>query len=202
MALINCPECGRQNISDTAIACPQCGFAIREYTETRQQEQTKELQFDATKQKVAIVYTKQGISNCNKIICIAAFMGIGAFLLALFNKGVNSVVVPCFVIFWSMVASILVSSIIGVKRQNDMALIVSDFHEFERQIQKRSRANAKYQSAVEAAMNSISLKCPICGSTETERISENNRAFSVAVFGLASSKIGKQYECKACKHKW
>lgn len=202
MALINCPECGKQNISDTAMACPQCGFAIREYTEIRQREQTKMLQFEATKHKVAIEYTKQEISNCNKIMCIAAFVGIGSFLLALLNKGVNSVVIPCFVIFWSMVASILVSSVIVIKRQNDMALIASDFREFERQIQKRSRANAKYQSAVEAVMNSIPQKCPICGSTETERISENNRAFSVAVFGLASSKIGKQYECKTCKHKW
>lgn len=27
MALIKCPECGR-NVSDTANACPNCGFAI------------------------------------------------------------------------------------------------------------------------------------------------------------------------------
>ena len=27
MALVNCPECGRQ-VSDTAKACPGCGFAI------------------------------------------------------------------------------------------------------------------------------------------------------------------------------
>lgn len=28
MALINCPECGRENVSDKAIACPTCGFPI------------------------------------------------------------------------------------------------------------------------------------------------------------------------------
>lgn len=26
MALIKCPECGRENVSDTANACPGCGF--------------------------------------------------------------------------------------------------------------------------------------------------------------------------------
>ena len=31
MALVKCPECGRENVSDTAEACPNCGFAIRDY---------------------------------------------------------------------------------------------------------------------------------------------------------------------------
>lgn len=29
-----------------------------------------------------------------------------------------------------------------------------------------------------------------------------DRAVSVAAWGLASGKIGKQYECKKCGHKW
>lgn len=28
MALIKCPECGREGVSDSAISCPQCGFQI------------------------------------------------------------------------------------------------------------------------------------------------------------------------------
>ena len=31
MALIKCPECGKENVSDTAKACPECGFNIAEY---------------------------------------------------------------------------------------------------------------------------------------------------------------------------
>lgn len=46
------------------------------------------------------------------------------------------------------------------------------------------------------------LKCPVCGSTNVAKISTLNRSVSVATVGLASSKIGKQYECKNCKHKW
>ena len=202
MALISCPECGKQNISDTALACPQCGFAVKKHTEIRQRERTKGLHFEATKQKAAIKYIKQEISNCNRIMCIAAFTGAGSFLLALFNKGVNSVVIPCFIVFWSMVAAILVASIIGIKRHNDMELIADNFHKFEQKMQKRNRANTKYQLAIDAVMNAVPHNCPVCGSTDTNRISENSRAFSVAVFGLASSKIGKQYECKSCKHKW
>ena len=44
--------------------------------------------------------------------------------------------------------------------------------------------------------------CPVCGSKKVKRISTLNRGFSVYLLGLASSKIGKQYECDSCKHKW
>ena len=45
--------------------------------------------------------------------------------------------------------------------------------------------------------------CPICNSKENvKRISTLNRSVSVFFSGLASSKIGKQYECTHCKHKW
>ena len=45
-------------------------------------------------------------------------------------------------------------------------------------------------------------KCPTCGSTNVKHISTLNRAVSIGVFGLFSSKIGKSYECQNCKAKW
>ena len=33
MALIKCPECGRESVSEFAEICPECGFAIRDYFE-------------------------------------------------------------------------------------------------------------------------------------------------------------------------
>ena len=45
-------------------------------------------------------------------------------------------------------------------------------------------------------------KCPTCGSTNVKHISTLNRAVSIGVFGLFSSKIGKNYECLHCKAKW
>ena len=43
--------------------------------------------------------------------------------------------------------------------------------------------------------------CPICGKKDNVvRISSLNRTASVATFGLASAKIGKQYTCTHCKH--
>lgn len=33
MALIKCPECGRENVSDSAEMCPACGFGVKNYFE-------------------------------------------------------------------------------------------------------------------------------------------------------------------------
>lgn len=59
---------------------------------------------------------------------------------------------------------------------------------------------AAVQSDLQSSFQSI--KCPVCGSTRVNKISTANRLTSVFAFGLASSKIGKQYECKSCRHKW
>lgn len=45
-------------------------------------------------------------------------------------------------------------------------------------------------------------KCPICGSTDISKISTLNRAVSVGVLGLASSKIGKTHKCNKCGSTW
>lgn len=33
MALVKCPECGKENISDAAPVCPSCGYGIKEHFE-------------------------------------------------------------------------------------------------------------------------------------------------------------------------
>lgn len=45
-------------------------------------------------------------------------------------------------------------------------------------------------------------KCPHCGSYKTYKISTTSRVVSTTALGLASDKIGKQYACHDCQHKW
>lgn len=42
------------------------------------------------------------------------------------------------------------------------------------------------------------IQCPYCKSYYTEKISTINRGASTVAFGLASSKIGKQWHCNNC----
>lgn len=61
---------------------------------------------------------------------------------------------------------------------------------------------AAHKAAEQCRMNPNNIHCPTCGSNKIEKISGVSRAASVGVFGLASSKIGKTFECKSCGYKW
>lgn len=43
------------------------------------------------------------------------------------------------------------------------------------------------------------VSCPYCHSTDVSKIGTVNRAVSVGMVGVASSKIGKQWHCNKCK---
>lgn len=43
------------------------------------------------------------------------------------------------------------------------------------------------------------ITCPYCQSTNIKKISKTSRFVSTGLFGLASSKIGKQWHCNSCK---
>lgn len=42
------------------------------------------------------------------------------------------------------------------------------------------------------------VTCPYCQSTNTKKISGTSRFVSTGLFGLASSKVGKQWHCNKC----
>lgn len=58
------------------------------------------------------------------------------------------------------------------------------------------------QNSERKKYNNYVLECPICHSKNVKKISTASRALSVGMVGMASSKIGKQYECDNCHHKW
>ena len=69
----------------------------------------------------------------------------------------------------------------------------------------RSRINKEKllrQASLDKQREQNKPKCPTCGSTNVKHITTLNRALSIGVLGLFSSKIGKNYECLHCKMKW
>lgn len=64
---------------------------------------------------------------------------------------------------------------------------------YQRLHEECSRMNSKY------AADKPLVFCPYCGSADTRKISTASRTASVAVVGVASSKIGKQWHCNKCK---
>lgn len=45
-------------------------------------------------------------------------------------------------------------------------------------------------------------KCPTCGSTNIKKISGLAKARSVAMFGILSRKVHKQWHCNSCGSEW
>lgn len=45
-------------------------------------------------------------------------------------------------------------------------------------------------------------KCPTCSSTNIKKVSGTSKAFSVAMFGLLSQKVKKQFHCNNCGYEW
>ncbi len=64
------------------------------------------------------------------------------------------------------------------------------------QMRKKREAENTMADILNTAVFTQGIKCPVCGSTRTNKIFTANRLTSVIAFGLASSNIGKQYECK------
>lgn len=63
-----------------------------------------------------------------------------------------------------------------------------------------ARSNALYDMMRQE--NLSKPHCPTCNSTDVQPISNVKRIASTAVMGIASSTIGKSYECKKCGYKW
>ncbi len=61
---------------------------------------------------------------------------------------------------------------------------------------------ARYPDGVPAPKSStaskVTIECPYCHSTDTRKIGYFDRGLSVALLGLESTKIGKQWHCNHC----
>lgn len=75
-------------------------------------------------------------------------------------------------------------------------------NEYEQIATSKATYGTRSAPVADIPIERIQLQCPICGTADVERITTMDRSFSIAMVGLASGKIGKQYRCKKCKHMW
>lgn len=225
MALVKCPECGRENVSDTAISCPECGFSIQDYVKAKQDEEyiqnekvrlQAELEKELAKIDSLAKPPKPTISSVitsgNRwVFVFPVLVGIFGIIATIYILAANGKV-DGFTTVMTIICIII--SLVGVSDINGTYKTrLSEYEDFEGYKQKKKQRiqenydyrikHIKTKSEVSApVIINTGLKCPVCGSRSVKRISTTSRVTSVAMVGLASSKIGKQYECKNCKHKW
>lgn len=191
MALIKCPECGRENVSDSAEMCPECGYGIKVHFDMINNEKLKK-QFQQKKLDEITMPTEPYKPFTNLTFG-------GKFIIGFFSFGV---ILGFFVNRWFL--SIVCIGII-------IMLYCIEYSNYNKELKKYNSAKEnfeKYQREelhrleLNAAAEELKPKCPQCSSTNIQRISITSRATSIALLGLASGKIGKQYKCKKCKHMW
>lgn len=226
MALVNCPECGRPKVSDSAVSCPDCGYAIKEHFDKNRAEESKrksaeeaskleiirerrrketynQRQHDVIKKLESQIVSASKRMIIGIIITVISVLFLGLILFFIWKGWADSTM--AYIACISLAVG-LVMAIYGAHAKhtamNDLELAERDVDEYEKEEAKRAQAFADRNIAVAAQNAAKRPKCPMCGSSNTTQISTLNRAASVAAVGLASSKIGKQYQCKNCKHKW
>ena len=251
MALVKCPECGKENVSDSAVSCPNCGYNIKEHYEKIRHEEQERLKQERIKampkaQQPNLNYCpeckkefpgdlricpncgfslddKENVLRLNTMTILEAqanskswwqrntgyailFAIFAIIFFVFYGLGMSGLflVIGLFFTFATVLLIAIIFSDYSSKEKakEELELAKKDYDKYKAQKDKEREA-AKRQSAIDNAKKAANHpKCPNCGSTNTVRITTANRMASVAAVGIASGKIGKQYECKNCKYKW
>lgn len=227
MALVSCPEC-KKEVSDSAKSCPNCGFGIDAYFKKIQcdnEEAERRIEIEQDKKNAEENMRKLEKERLNNIkmppkpssgilaSLIIVLMWIIVFLLAIVwanhpadDSGFSSMLLIIALFSLSIFPAMITGFIVYVRKsmEEDYDLAISDFEAYKKKkIKSQDDAKEHQQREISNRINELARnKCPHCGSFETKPITTLNRAVSVGAVGLASSKIGKTWECKKCGYKW
>lgn len=212
MALIKCPECGKENVSDTANACPNCGFDIKTYFETKIREERVEkwnkewnkMQQDKLKERMDKI-EKPKPARVSKGLVIYSVISSILFWYSLVylpsEIGDKPEILGCLLLECVLVGIPIYCHYGNYqKAKKDYELACQDLEAYKRKAVEEQ--DEFWETFDEMFHHKSNIHCPVCNSNNVKKISTANRAVSVGAVGLASSKIGKQYECKSCHHKW
>ena len=253
MALINCPNCGRSNVSDSAENCPECGYNIKAHL-----EEIKKKQENIEKQKIIEDQRKQKeieqkTEDEKQIECPEGHELFSAKLPTCPNCGLsindnenikrlneinrletefkNNTGVKMYLIIFTVLLFFSIIFCYFYFKDNDyfigvlggllcgitflsfigLAVCINDHYETESKLKLAKEDYDKYleqkkEAQIQAELASIekhqkylnNAQCPYCHSRNTKKISTASRATSVALVGIASKKIGKQWHCNDC----
>lgn len=204
MALINCPECGKENVSDSAECCPVCGYPVKKHFDEIRQKKEEQEEYENRVNAVSMP-TKPKFNKWAFYFGIMVLILGGLIILYyLFNAilGIISLrtgiaaIILILLLFGGMGGLFITSVYIDYNHAMDKYnLALKNFKEYQRHIIALEDINKQKK-------RTVVVKCPNCGSTNVEKISTGERILSVFGLGLASGKIGKQYYCKDCNYKW
>lgn len=151
------------------------------------------------------------------IIGVLDFVTMIVVLLLFFNS-INPVVLLILFIIAAVCSVVCLMCNSKAKEFKRKALVAEGLYDSVDDVIKAEEQKRKEQDAIIEARRAVTLpekekreaeikaaqhpQCPACRGYNTQRISTTKKVVSTSLVGLASSTIGKQYECLDCKHKW
>ena len=91
MALIKCPACSRENVSDSAEACPGCGYGIKAHFEKEKEEKEQKRQKEVRRKSLkkvsiwsaiwAVISVLSLVNGCYGLASWAESCSIGGLLV-------------------------------------------------------------------------------------------------------------------------
>lgn len=224
MALVKCPECGK-DVSNQAIACPNCGLGIKDYFDEEARKKARENKMVSERQLVKLPKKPQKpenkINNPKVNYIIALLITCAGILLAIAGTKsdlftYNSIYAVGLSLFLGGGIGIaLITFLLGIDYKQKLneynqnlkvySEIVNDFEHYKdqmvdyemRQFDFHERQKQNFRNT-----DSHIFKCPTCGSANIKKISGTERAASVVGLGLLSKKINKTFKCNNCGYTW
>ena len=85
-------------------------------------------------------------------------------------------------------------------KQKGIQFTKQDFEDYlqSKRIEQLSKYKEASKNNIETKKSDDVPKCPICGSLKIQKISSMNRAVNIAIWGIFSTKINKQWHCVKC----
>ncbi len=185
MALISCPECGRE-ISDRATACPHCGCPVSAMPARTAASVNGVLHLNWADRKghslrkttVRIDGTEYGTMQNADFLDVP--LSGGMHRLELYQG-----------------KHLLLSEEIEISAEHPEEYVAyKEAMGFSHAQLKRVEGNFARRSVQSVP------RCPTCGSEKIKKLSATKKALSFEMLGFASGSIGKTFECKNCGYKW
>lgn len=180
MSKVICPECNTKNNSKSTN-CQKCGFSIIKYIQENHFDDYKYINI---------------CPNCAKVELPSKFTPLQLKCSYCGTKLIHTD--KCTKKQWRSIPSDEHFSTDLAYLTEDMGITDYSKEDYEKRTYA-DRIQFEKNYVVPEIKEKPTIKCPYCSSTNCKRITTTNRVASVALVGIASNKIGKQWHCNNCK---
>lgn len=219
MALIKCPECGRENVSDSAASCPNCGYGLKVHFERVKKEEKQKEQKRKEEEEWRIKQVEEKRREEERIKSVPQLkrpqlkIPIYMFVIsALFTyigiDALNEFEWEFEYIFYEVVYVIIAIGLMCsgiyllVDRIRIYKLSKTNLKEYQKQVIKKQDeeiVSSQLMDAMRTKEQAMKSGCPYCNSHNTTKITTIAKVMNTAMFGVFGQKRKYQWYCNNCK---